>query len=96
MGVLAAGVDPTAVDSVCCRLVKFPPTSLCTIQAARRMGIGAWAESDIELIGDPLDEFVVEDFDFPDLMPIFFSFPRLVRSTLRSWRQALAPEGSAG
>jgi len=96
MGALLAGVDPTAVDSVCCRLVKYPPTSLCTINAARRMGIGTWSEDAIELLGDPIENLTVEDFLLPDLMPIFFSFPRLVRSTLRSWRQALAPEGFAG
>ncbi len=95
MGVLVAGVDPTAVDSVCCRMVKYPATSLCTIEAARRLGIGSWAESDIELLGEPIERFVVDDFQFPGLIPIFFSFPRLVQSTLRSWREALAPEGSA-
>ncbi len=94
IGAILGGVDPTAVDSVCCRIVGYPPTSLCTINAARRMGIGTWSEDDIDLLGDPLDRFVVDDFKFPDLMPIFFSFPRLVQSTLKSWRQALAPENS--
>ena len=96
LGALLAGVDPTSVDAVCCRLIGFPPTSLCTIQAARRLGIGTWEESDIELLGESLEKMTVEGFRIPELMPIFFSFPRLVRSTLRSWRQALAPEGTTG
>lgn len=94
LGVLLAGADPTAVDSVCCRIVSHPPTSLCTIAAARRLGIGEWSSDRIELFGDPIEQFRVEDFHIPDLIPIFFSFPRLVRSCFRSMREALAPEAS--
>jgi hypothetical protein len=46
----------------------------------------------IELVGDHLESFVVDDFRFAETMPIFFSLPRLAKSYLKSFREAMAPE----
>jgi uncharacterized protein (DUF362 family) len=92
LGVLVAGADVTSVDSVCCRLVGYPPTRLCTIDSARKLGYGIWDPDRIDVLGEDLDSLAIEDFEFPDLIPIFFSFPRLVRSCLRSVREKMAPE----
>lgn len=88
---LVAGTDTVAVDSVCCRLIGFPPGSLATQQAAIRLGVGIWEEEAIQIMGVPLDELRVANFQRAVEIPIFFSLPQLVRSLMRSWRERLAP-----
>ncbi len=92
IGVIAAGVDPVAVDSICCEVAGCPPLSLCTQNAARKMGAGVWDPEKINLLGDPLEDLRIKDFGFAREIPIFFSLPQLARSYLKSWRAALAPE----
>ena len=46
----------------------------------------------IETLGDTLSGFVVPDFEFPKTMPVFFSLPRLAKSYLKTFREAMAPE----
>jgi uncharacterized protein (DUF362 family) len=89
---LAGGPDPVAVDTTCCQVVGQNPYQLCTLKAARRLGYGTWDPDRIALLGDPLSGFIVTDFEFPKLMPIFFSLPRLAKSYLRTIREAMAPE----
>lgn len=89
---LVAGPDTVAVDTVCCRLIGFPPLSLCTQRAARDLGIGVWDPSLIEICGEPVDGLMVRDFRLAQEIPIFFSLPQLARSLMRSWRERLAPD----
>jgi uncharacterized protein (DUF362 family) len=89
---LVTGTDTVAVDTLCCRLIGFPPLSLCTQKAARQLGVGVWDPSAIEVRGDELEQFMVSDFRLATEIPIFFSLPQLARSLLRSWRERLAPE----
>lgn len=91
LGVLVAGTNTFSVDSACCRIVDYPPLSLSVLKAARDLGVMGWDTSDYELVGESVDRFVIHDFRFPEMIPIFFSFPQLVRSCFRSWREKLAP-----
>jgi uncharacterized protein (DUF362 family) len=92
MGLILAGVDPLALDSICCRVIGFPPAELCTLSAAGKMGLTTWHPDQIEVVGESIEQVIVNDFKLPEMMPIFFSFPRLIRSCLKSWRDALVPK----
>ena len=89
---LVAGVDTVAVDTICCRLIGFPPLSLCTQKAARNLGMGVWDPSSIEVCGEPVESLIVPDFRLAQEIPIFFSLPQLAKSLMRSWRERLAPD----
>jgi uncharacterized protein (DUF362 family) len=92
VNLVLGGPDVTAVDAVCCQVVSYPPLSLCTLKAARRLGYGVWDPDRIDVLGDPLESFILKDFLYAQEIPIFFTLPQLVRSVLRSWREMLAPE----
>ena len=80
------------MDTICCKVVNYPPLSLCTNQAARRLGVGVSDLDAIELVGDPIESVEVHDFLIPNKVAIFFSLPHLAKSCLKSWRAALAPD----
>jgi uncharacterized protein (DUF362 family) len=92
---LVGGIDTIAVDTTCCQVVGQNPYQLCTLKAARRLGYGTWDPDRIELVGDPLESFVVADFRFAETMPIFFSLPRLAKSYLKSVREATLKNGDS-
>jgi uncharacterized protein (DUF362 family) len=90
LGVLAGGKDLSALDATCCRLVGYPPLSLCTLKAARRLNFGTWDPAEIDLAGDPFETLQIPDFQFPEEISILFSLRQTARSIFRSWRKALA------
>ncbi len=62
MGVVLLSADPVALDAVACRLMALDPELVETLAAGERAGLGVWREEDIELLGDPVGEFIAEDF----------------------------------
>jgi len=85
VGVIAAGTDAVAVDTVLAELIHAPPSHRFLLEAAREMGVGEPDLEKIEIRGEPLAERRVADFVFPDLVGVAFSLPRVVRSVLRQW-----------
>ena len=63
MNVLLFSTDPIALDATECRLMNLDPALVLTNQAGMEMGAGTYIEHEIELLGDPLDQFIVMDFD---------------------------------
>jgi uncharacterized protein (DUF362 family)/Pyruvate/2-oxoacid:ferredoxin oxidoreductase delta subunit len=61
VGVLIAGLDAVAVDTIACRVVGIEPDSVPTIRAARRRNIGC-PEAEIEIVGNPLESVMVKGF----------------------------------
>ncbi|MBI5651729.1 MAG: DUF362 domain-containing protein [Chloroflexi bacterium] len=56
-GVLIAGTSLLAVDATCARLIGFDPAAIDYLNFAAWAGIGAIAESKIELAGEPRAQF---------------------------------------
>lgn len=86
MGVLFAGSDMSALDTVACALIGLDPEHVPTIQAARRRGYGATTMAEIELVGPALSEVRVADFrhvthlkDIGAILPV----PRVILSWVR-------------
>jgi uncharacterized protein (DUF362 family) len=84
LGFLAASTDPVALDRVCLALVGGNPERLRTLAAARELGVGETQLENIHVVGERPEELAVEDFAFPSLLPIGFSLPRVVKSTLKN------------
>jgi uncharacterized protein (DUF362 family) len=84
LGVLAASTDAAAVDAVLCDILNAPLSHRFVLDAARSLGFGETEGGRIDLHGEPPGSFRVADWDWPDLLGVGFSLPRVVRSVLRN------------
>lgn len=71
MGIIVAGSDIVAVDSLCCRLMGFNPEEIKHIFNSALLGVGQI--SDYEVIGDPWKSFVCQ-----------FERPYSLKATIKS------------
>jgi uncharacterized protein (DUF362 family) len=83
MGFVAASIDAVALDRVCLAIVGGEPEKLRTLAAAAELGVGETDLTRIRVVGESIEALQVEDFLFPALIPIGFSLPRVVKSTLK-------------
>jgi uncharacterized protein (DUF362 family)/NAD-dependent dihydropyrimidine dehydrogenase PreA subunit len=60
MNVVLASADPVALDATMCRLANLDIELVGTCTHGEALGLGT--ASDIELVGDPIDEFIAEEF----------------------------------
>jgi uncharacterized protein (DUF362 family) len=95
MGLLLAATDGPALERVAARIVGIKPGELRTLQAARELGVGTPYLEQIDIVGPPLSEIRVTDFEFPRLLPIGFSIPRFVKGSLKQvWlKRKVDPSG---
>ncbi|MCP4134563.1 MAG: DUF362 domain-containing protein [bacterium] len=63
MNVLLFSKDPVALDATVCRLVNVKPDYVPTIQYGYETGTGTYLETEIELLGDPLEDFMNTAFN---------------------------------
>ena len=83
LDLLMASADGPAIDRVCCEILGLRPSRLATLRAAIELGVGTPNMRDIAIVGDPIDRFRIDDFQWPKLMMLGFSFPRFVRGSIR-------------
>lgn len=60
VGAIVASADPVALDATLARIAGLDPALVGTIVYGEESGLGT--ASDVEIAGDPLEEFVVPDF----------------------------------
>lgn len=63
MSVLLFSADPIALDATICRMIGLKPEIVPTVTIGAEEGMGTFDEKEIELLGDPLDSFVIENFN---------------------------------
>lgn len=63
MNVLLFSSDPIALDAIVCRIINLNPEYVPTIKFGMEAGLGTYLEQDIELVGDPIEEFQDKDFN---------------------------------
>ena len=63
LNVLLFSTDPVALDATVCRIICLDPNFVPTIRYGAQFGMGVAQESEIELIGEPLESFITSDFD---------------------------------
>jgi Pyruvate/2-oxoacid:ferredoxin oxidoreductase delta subunit len=83
MGVLLAGQDPVAVDSVAGRLVGVHPEMLPVIKAAAAAGTGETRAENIQVIGDGLSTLMVSGYRLPPREHPEWRIPEFLRKRLK-------------
>lgn len=60
MNVLLFSSDPVALDATAARMMSLDPALVGTITTGQEYGLGS--HSDVELVGDPLESFISEEY----------------------------------
>ena len=63
IGALIFSTDPVALDSVAARIIDLDPSFIPTSAPGLEAGLGTYKSEDIELIGDPLERFIIKDYN---------------------------------
>ena len=88
LGLLLAGSDASAVDTVACRIVGLDPSHLFTLAEAKKAGIGVTSPADIRVLGESIEDVSVEGFRFPPTAPLTAGVPGFIA---RAARRVLTP-----
>ena len=65
LGLLVAGKDPVAVDSVCSKIMHFDPSEIRHLKQAAEAGLGTNDLDQIDIVGEDLAEVTPEHFEPP-------------------------------
>lgn len=84
IGLIFAGADGIAVDSVICGVVGLVPLDLLTNRIGSDLGLGVGILRDIEVVGEAIEEVHVKGFRFPRSMEPQWGLPWPLRSVLRN------------
>lgn len=82
LGYIVAGDNGLAVDRVIMKIIgvkRSPPY----INAADKAGLKPKDIRDVKILGDSIEELIVNDFKFPVFFPIGFSPIRILKSTMK-------------
>jgi Pyruvate/2-oxoacid:ferredoxin oxidoreductase delta subunit len=63
MNVLLFSSDPVALDATVCRMMGLNPAAVPTISLGMKSGLGHYMETEIELLGDDLKQFITANFE---------------------------------
>ena len=84
MGLLMASADPVALDRVAIEVAGLDPARMRTLAAAETIGWGETHLDKIEVAGLPICEArLATPLVEPRMIPVGFSLPRVVKSTLK-------------
>ena len=65
LGLLFAGSDAVAVDSVLAKIMGLKPLDIASIQAAAKRGLGVADLSSVEIMGERLEDVIPKPFQLP-------------------------------
>ncbi len=77
---LAASTDPIALEYLCCELTGIDPETLPIITTAKKLNFGPADLTQVHLLGDDPQTLKCPDFARPEIIPIHFSLPRIIKS----------------
>lgn len=83
LNVILAGDDAVAIDACVARIMGLQPLDVLVTKAASEMALGEADLARIELVGDDLNSFIVQDFKLPQTTPLKM-IPRPLLNTLAS------------
>jgi uncharacterized protein (DUF362 family)/Pyruvate/2-oxoacid:ferredoxin oxidoreductase delta subunit len=70
IGLVLASGSCTALDYVACSIVGFDPAAIPTVRKAGERGVGPKGLSEVEVLGERIDDVRVPDFEKPGTMRI--------------------------
>ncbi len=88
LGLIIAGNDASAIDTVACRIVGLAESLLYTLVEADKAKLGVTDLSEIEVRGLRIEDVSVEGFTFPPTGPVMAGMPAVIT---RIARRALTP-----
>jgi uncharacterized protein (DUF362 family)/Pyruvate/2-oxoacid:ferredoxin oxidoreductase delta subunit len=62
LNALLVSRDPVALDATGCRIVNLEPAYVPTMEPGKEWGLGVYDSAEIELVGDPIEQFFYPDF----------------------------------
>ncbi len=83
LGLILAGANPLALDTIICQILGVAPEQLPTIQAARRKGLEGTEPEKIAVLGLRVEEVKAEGFRLPRRFDLEWGLPGFVKETLR-------------
>ncbi|MFH1149099.1 MAG: DUF362 domain-containing protein [Actinomycetota bacterium] len=95
MGVIAAGPDAFAVDSAMMAVIGKTPKANKPLAAAMSRGLTAGDLSDVELLGDSVEDLAVQGFRMPDKKDIAEYVPEFIMQRFGSM-MSLRPRPAEG
>jgi uncharacterized protein (DUF362 family) len=63
IGALLFSTDPVALDATAARIIDLDPSFIPTSAPGLEAGLGTYKSEDIELVGDPLEQFIIADYN---------------------------------
>lgn len=63
MNVLLFSADPVALDATVCRMINLDPEFVPTTKYGMEAKLGTYLREEIELVGDPIENFYTPDFN---------------------------------
>ena len=83
MNLVMAGTDAVAIDSFIARIIGIEPLDVAVTKEAYKAHLGEADLSKIEITGDDINDFIVNDFKLPQTTPLKF-LPRSVTNGIAS------------
>ncbi|MBI3912027.1 MAG: DUF362 domain-containing protein [Armatimonadetes bacterium] len=96
LGLLFAGTDVAAVDTLIAAVIHARPADSLLLNAACQLDIGTPWMAKIAVAGESLAACARADFRLPDLVGTFFSPTRLARSIWRNYRMTRLSKAKRG
>lgn len=79
LGCLLFSTDPVALDAVACRIIDMNPDYVPTCRIGQRAGLGTCSFHNIEIVGDPVEEFIDKTFKVVRKPPLFAKGEGIIR-----------------
>lgn len=84
VGLLLAGANPVAVDTIAARIAGIDKKLLPVEQEAARLGLTGSDPAQIELLGDQVEMTLQTPFRLPEGLDLHFGIPRFLKPLLRN------------
>lgn len=87
IGVIIAGIDCVAIDTIICHILNINPQNLYVIKAAEKRKIGNTSYDEINILGNSLNQIRINNFQLPPELKKDvewgFYIPHKIRTTLK-------------
>lgn len=84
LGLILAGGNPFALDTIICQIIGVPPEQVPTIQAARQRGFAETNPKHIEILGQRIEDVRVAPFRLPARFDVQWNLPGFVKRPLKN------------
>ena len=79
LGCLLFSTDPVALDAVACKIIDINPEYVPTCRIGQKAGLGTCSFDKIEIVGDPVEEFIDKTFKVVRKPPLFANGEGVIR-----------------